>query len=77
MDFLGTIIEKYINKNLHIDSISLKWDTIHDQLRKKKLLTKIKYYIVMGLHQFTTTPISKIFENNINYKNYNPIEPWW
>ena len=57
--YLGTIIEKYINKNLHIDSISLKWDTIHDSIKEEKLITKIKYYIVMGLHQFTTTPISR------------------
>ena len=50
--YIGTIIEKYLIKNLQIDSISLKWDTIHDSIKEEKINNKNKI-----VHRHGASPV--------------------
>lgn len=67
--YIGTIIEKYINKKFHIDSISLEWDTIHDSIKEEKINNKNKIVHRHGASPvYNDSYIKKNLKNNINYK---------
>lgn len=69
--YIGSNIEKYINKNLGIKKVTLLWDSIHDSIKFENFKNTKKI-----IHRHGAAPIysdnyiNKFLNRNKNYKNF-------